>query len=196
MNAAVPRNSYGGSKLLFANDNFSGRKWLIDGGALWSIIPPTPEQRALGPNAWKLSAANGTDIACYGLSDQTVCIGDHAYEYTFIIADVQQPILGADFLSDHYLAPNHRDGTLIDLKDFSTIHVNRRSTQSEAHDSITNINLVDQKDDPFFQLLDKFPSLCDPSFKTKLLMLSRFITLTQPPYSSSLNQRTGYAFTS
>ena len=39
------------------------------------------------------------------------------------IADVKQPILGADFLAKHYLAPNHRDGTLIDLRDMSTIKV-------------------------------------------------------------------------
>ncbi|MEL6804333.1 MAG: reverse transcriptase family protein, partial [Bacteroidota bacterium] len=62
---------------------------------------------------------------------------------------------------------NHRDGTLIDLRDFSSIQVNKNHAEQETPNQWTQINLINQKDDPFHQLLDKFPSLSDPSFKTK-----------------------------
>ena len=121
INAALPREAKTGNHLLYAVDSNDCTRWLIDGGALWSIVPPTPQQRASGPNAWKLQAANGSDISCYGLADRQVCIADRTFDFTFIIADVKQSILGADFLDRFYLAPNHRDKSLIDL-DFYSLH--------------------------------------------------------------------------
>ena len=165
VNAALPRNHSGGNNLLYAVDSNDETRWLIDGGALWSIVPPTPHQRESGPNAWKLEAANGSSIACYGLTDRDVCISDRNFPFTFIIADVRQPILGADFLTSYYLAPNHRDKVLIDLSDLSTIPVGiDRNTQSNR---VTDINFVDQKDDPCYQLLDSFPAILTLSFKAK-----------------------------
>ena len=165
INAALPRDIKGGNHLLYAEDSNDKTRWLIDGGALWSIVPPTPQQRASGPNAWKLQAANGSDISCYGLTDRQVCIADREFDFTFIIADVRQPILGADFLNRFYLAPNHRDRCLIDLNDWSEIPVGDRC--KDYQNRITNINLVDQKTDPFYQLLDSFPTLSTPSFTPK-----------------------------
>ena len=165
VNAALPRDMKGGNHLLYAEDSNDKTRWLIDGGALWSIVPPTPQQRAAGPNAWKLQAANGSDIPCYGLTDRQVCIDDREFDFTFIIADVRQPILGADFLNRFYLAPNHRDRCLIDLNDWSEIPVGDRCNNQPNR--VTNINLVDQKADPFYQLLDSYPTLSTPSFTPK-----------------------------
>ena len=79
------------------------------------------------------------------------------------IADVKQPILGADFLAKHYLAPNHRDGTLIDLRDMSTIKVD-----FEEKAQPIRINHVSQAPNPYYQLLDnKFPELSNPTFRVK-----------------------------
>ena len=157
---------------MYAEDSNDGTRWLIDSGALWSIVPPTPQQRASGPNAWKLQAANGSDIPCYGLTDRQVCIADREFDFTFIIADVRQPILGADFLDRFYLAPNHRDRCLIDLNNFdndlndwSRIPVGNRCNTHPNR--VTNINFVDQKSDPFYQLLDSYPTLITPSFTPK-----------------------------
>ena len=123
VNAALPRDARSGSHLLYAVDENDSTRWLIDGGALWSILPPTSQQRNAGPNAWKLQAANGSDIPCYGLTERKVCIADREFDFTFIIADVRQSILGADFLNQFYLAPNHCDKCLIDLNDMSIIPV-------------------------------------------------------------------------
>ena len=69
INSATSREVKGGTKLLYAVDSHDETRWLIDGGAVYSIIPPTPQQKAAGPNAWQLEAANGSSIPCYGVTD-------------------------------------------------------------------------------------------------------------------------------
>ena len=115
VNAATSPND--SNKLLFVHDTKTRTRWLIDGGAVLSIIPPTHAQRLKGPTNTKLQAANGTEIKCYGIRQMTINLADRAVKFPITVADVSQPILGSDFLAHSYLAPNHRDGTLIDLKD-------------------------------------------------------------------------------
>ena len=162
VNAAVPPNQTS-NDLLYVHDDVTRRRWLIDGGAILSILPPNPDERRIGPNNAKLQAANGTPIPCYGIKEEIINIGGRSFPFTITIADVKQPILGADFLSEFHLAPDHRNGNLIDLDDFSSIAAKHDNTSSP-----TRINLVDQKDDPYFALLDKYPSLCTPSFERKV----------------------------
>ena len=148
--------------LLHVTDTSRGEKWLVDGGALLSIMPPTPQQRLRGPNNVKLKAANGSDIPCYGSCDRTIIIGEQSFSFHFIIADVQSRILGADFLAKNYLAPNHRDALLLNLQDYSTLpaeHV-RGITYSP-------VNFVHQIDDPYYQLLDSYPEILTPTFTLK-----------------------------
>ena len=147
------------SFLLHVNDTRRDEKWLVDGGALLSIIPPTPHQRRRGPTGGQLRAANGTDIKCYGTVNRTITIGETDFSFDFTIADVRNRILGADFLATFYLAPNHRDALLINLLDFSTLP----ATHAKG---ITNtpVNFVSHSEDPFFKLLDNFPEIQTPTF--------------------------------
>ena len=159
--SAAPQG-YRKSDLLFVHDTQSRRKWLVDGGAFVSLLPPTHTQRVAGPVEGGLEAANGTFIACYGTVSHTVHLGDREYTFDFTIADVKQPILGADFLATNSLAPNHRDGTLIDINDLSIITAQfDRAAQSQG------INFINQKNDPYYKLLDKYPSLSTPNFTPK-----------------------------
>ena len=146
--------------LLHVIDSIRKEKWLVDGGALLSIIPPTITQKRSGPNSTKLQAANGTNIDCYGTETRTIRIGTTDFTYTFIIADVSQRILGADFLAEFYLAPNHRDGVLLNLNNFNTLPATLASGVSSFP-----INFVDQLEDPFYKLLDSHPKILTPSFK-------------------------------
>ena len=143
-------------------DKLTSNKYLVDGGALLSIVPPTHEQRLIGPNETKLKAANGSDINCFGTVDITIQIGNQTFSFNFIIADVQTRILGADFLASNYLAPNHRDAELISLKDYSTLP----AQHARGFQSIP-INFVNHIDDPFYSLLDKYPEITTPSFTIK-----------------------------
>ena len=166
MNSATPSSSSPKTirnDLLYVHDGTSKQKWLIDGGAVLSIIPPTLAQRLNGPTSTQLQAANGTRIPCYGVRNVTIHLADRKILFPVTIADVKQPILGADFLAHSYLAPNHRDGTLIDLKDMSVLRVD-----FEREAEPIRVNHVNQITDPYYQLLDnKFPNLSNPSFKVK-----------------------------
>ena len=150
------------SFLLHVIDSRRQEQWLVDGGALLSIIPPTRHQRRLGPSGPQLRAANGTEIRCYGSTTRTITIGQSDFEFNFTIADVKNRIIGADFLAHFYLAPNHRDALLLNLQDFSTLP----ATHARG---IVNcpVNFVSNANDPFFKLLDEFPEIQTPTFTIK-----------------------------
>ena len=147
--------------LLHVVDELTKQKWLVDGGAIWSIIPPTHAQRLKGPIDTPLKAANGTDINCYGRTVKTIRIGKRDFTFEFIVAAVERHILGADFLAEFYLAPNHRDGTLLDL---STPDLKTFPASIATNASTTHVNLLDEQNSPYYQLLDSFPSLSTPTF--------------------------------
>ena len=146
--------------LLRVVDSVTGQKWLVDGGATISIIPADSKARANGPTGAQLKAANGTPINTYGRCFHTLHIAKRKFHYEFIIADVQQHLLGSDFLADFYLAPNHRDGTLIDLETFDTLPA------TFAKDESSPILHV-EANNRFYRLLDSFPTISTPSFTVK-----------------------------
>ena len=148
---------------MYIHDTANKRVWLVDGGAFASIIPPSAAQKLKGPNNKTLTAANGTPIPCYGDASITVFIGDRAFRHTFIVADVKSSILGADFLATHYLAPNHRDQTIIDLKDLSTISFTVPSCDTQP--LVNKVTIGEEHSKPYKELLNEYPSLSKPNFK-------------------------------
>ena len=160
MSAATGPNG----NLLHVIDEVEGQKWLVDGGALLSIVPPTPAQRRLGPSGPELCAANGTRIVCYGSIVKTLVIGKRSFTFNFTIANVRQRILGADFLSEFYLAPNHRDGTLIDLRNFHLDALDVLPATIAHGAKSTPVSVINEINDPYYKLLDSFPEILTPSF--------------------------------
>ena len=95
-------------------------------------------------------------------------MGSKTYPFNFIIADVKQPIIGADFLAHFNLAANHREGCLIDLQNFETRgYFETIQAEFAPKSEKTRINYISQKQDPFYQLLDSYPDLSTPSFRIK-----------------------------
>ena len=148
-------------ELLFVHDSNNNVKWLVDSGALYSIVPPTPAQRAQKQENY-LQAANGTKIHCYGSVEKTIVLGSKSFVFEFIIADVKHHILGADFLAEHYLAPNQRDNSLIDLNSFDTIPTVVAKGEPPSH-----LKLINEVNSPFYQLLDQYPDILQPTFTLK-----------------------------
>lgn len=63
----------------------------------------------------RLYAANNTEIRTYGTKMQTLDIGlRRPFRWNFVIADIKQPIIGADFLSHHGILPDLKNCRLID----------------------------------------------------------------------------------
>ena len=79
--------------------------YLIDTGAEVSVLPPRSEDRDRSPiNNMQLQAANGTAIRTFGQRSVAVELGlEKSFEWSFTIADVSKPILGADFLRPYGL---------------------------------------------------------------------------------------------
>ena len=150
------------SFLLHVLDTRRQEQWLVDGGALLSIIPPTRQQRRLGPSGSQLRAANGTEIRCFGSITRTITIGQTDFEFEFTVADVKNRIIGADFLAHFYLAPNHRDALLLNLQDFSTLPA------THARGIVNSpVNFVSNVDDPFFQTFRPIPRHSDTYLHNK-----------------------------
>ena len=106
---AAPSN-----RLFKVFDSNSQKTFLVDTGAQVSVLKRThPGIKA--NDGFRLQAANGSYISTYGQKSVTVNIGlRRTFQHIFIIADVQQNILGADFLSKYDLLVDMANKRLID----------------------------------------------------------------------------------
>ena len=105
------------SKLLYVADKRNKCKYLIDTGAAVSVLPKSRTNRTSDVDCLPLVAANNTTIITYGTSKRIVDVGLKCdYTWTFIVADVKQPIIGADFLIHYSLLVNLRSRCLRDKR--------------------------------------------------------------------------------
>ena len=160
---------------LLANDNHSGKTFLIDTGAQVSLLPATAHaRRHPSPTAPKLVAANGSSIASYGTQQTHVQLGKRK----FIIADVRRPILGADFLRRHKLLVDLCDQKLIDAHSF-------QSYACAATNNDLCVSPVATVDSNHYKqcLLQQYPELRRPTFHAARPShdVSHYITTDGPP---------------
>ena len=88
-------SSTSGGKLFFITDNSSHRRFLVDTGSSFSILPFRSHARPSGPT---LRSANNARIRCWGQRSATVELEGKRFEFPFLLADVRFPIIGIDFL--------------------------------------------------------------------------------------------------
>lgn len=125
--------------------------FLVDTGSEVSAIPPSPTDRRRSPVKLTPMAVNDTPICMYRKRSLTLNLGlRRSLPWIFIVADVQQPILGADF------------GLLVDMQQRRLI-----DTHTHLHNQcILSTNLspspsICPKDanNPYLTLLSEFPAL-------------------------------------
>ena len=68
-----------------------------------------------------LVAANGSKILTFGRREMTLCLFNKNYTWDFIIADIQQPLLGADFLGNFRLLVDVAGQRLFNMESFSSM---------------------------------------------------------------------------
>ena len=104
-----------------------------------------------------LEAGNGSTIHTYGEKVMTISINDRKYVWKFIVADVTQPILGADFLCSNTLMVDVKGQRLVDPRTYTSLPL--QVTNASAH-GIHNV----VHDNNFSALLTKFPDILTPTF--------------------------------
>ncbi|GBN95167.1 Retrovirus-related Pol polyprotein from transposon opus [Araneus ventricosus] len=141
------------SRRLFIRDRISNISFLVDTGSDVSLIPANTYQKR-NSSQQTLFAANSSTINVYG--QKTLSLNFNLrrdFLWTFLIADVSIPILGADFLHYFELVPDLRNKCLRDTK---------TKLQSVGHLKYADIHSVQisiSKDKIYHKLLKEFPSI-------------------------------------
>ena len=149
-------DSHSNSRRLFVTDQFSKQSFLIDTGADISVYPARLASRRQADDI-TLFAANGTQIKTYGFISLSLDFRlRRDFKWRFIVADVTNPIVGADFLSFFGLMPDLKNGRLLDnntgLRSIGCI---------KCVDTPTVRTISDNS--AYHRLLAEFPDLTRPS---------------------------------
>ena len=146
------------SRLLFVYDKSSGLRFLVDTGAQVSVIPPGSVKRDLQPTSYTLQAANGTAIKTFGQRLLTLDLGlRRNFSWIFVIAQVNHPILGIDFLSHFGLSVDLHSRKLSDSTTSLFVHGKPSSVSS------IGIHPVYPADPKFASLLKEYPEILQPA---------------------------------
>ena len=86
----------GSGRLVLLVDQSTGDKFLVDTGAVFSVIPFSSPDPTSGP---KITTADASPIPCWGWHQRRLKAGGVWYPWKFLRAKVAFPILGADFLA-------------------------------------------------------------------------------------------------
>ena len=81
-------------------DVASSKRYLVDSGSAFSIVP---HKSSAEPTRPRLMTADGKPIHCWGRCMCSVCTRTSQFSWTFLLAPVAFPILGADFLNNFRL---------------------------------------------------------------------------------------------
>ena len=135
-------------------------KFRVDTGASISIIPASRLNGVmLNPTPVSLTTANGEKIKCHGQANLEIGIPSlkRSFSWTFVVADITNPLLGFDFLNEF--------GLIIDCKN-KTIYDPLTATKKELVLNTTSpVNVVINKVElpSFIQTsLDKYPEIISP----------------------------------
>ena len=133
-------------------------------------------------DGFRFQATNSSSILTYCQRSVTLNIGlRRSFKHVFIVADVQQNILGADFLSRYSLLVDMKNKKLIDdLTSLSVAACNSRVHQDYPRD----LCVLVKHDKKYSDLLLEFPELLKPDFTTpvKHNVVHKIKTTGQPVF--------------
>lgn len=156
-------------------DKKSARTFLIDTGADISVLPFTPTKK-VKPTKVKLYAANGSAITTYGQQQMQLDLGlRRPFDWDFVLADVNTPIIGADLITHFDLLIDLKRGRLID-------NVTKLETTCfQRPFSISSIKTFD-KTSSYADILQEFSDVTKPSNQNNSTSsLIHFIETNGPP---------------
>lgn len=138
---------------IFVKDRVSNRNFLIDTGADVCVLPRDKESSEKLTSR-ELYAANGTVIKTYGEKRLKLNLGlRRDFEWLFIIADVDTPIIGNDFLKEFELLVDAHNNRILDGRtSLSTTISSKQMPDQTGVASIKTILATNQ----FSELLRRF----------------------------------------
>ena len=170
------------SRLFFVSDRTTHTQFLIDTGSEVSVIPPSRADCRHSSDSLTLMAVNDTPIHTYGKRSLTLNLGlRRALPWIFIIAEVQRPILGADFLRHFGLLVDMQKRKLIDAH----THLYIQGTISHITSPSPSYCPKDTNN-PYITLLSAYPALtqvCSPDTPVQH-DVTHHIETTGPPVSA------------
>ena len=171
-------------RLFYVFDVNSHTRFLVDTGSEVSVIPLSLSDRRRSPDPLTLMAVNNTHIRTYGKRSLTLNLQlRRSLPWIFIIADVQKPILGADFLRHFGLLVDIQRHKLID----TSTHLQVQGILSSDPTPGTSIrSLSKDPTNPYLSLLSEFPALTQthsPGTPAKH-NIDHHIQTTGPPVSA------------
>jgi hypothetical protein len=92
-------------------DSVSKRRYLVDTGASFSVLPFYSPNFPSGP---RLSGPDGASIPCWGYRRQFLVFGRRRFVWRFLLAAVKFPIIGVDFLKHFCLLVDPAGQQLVD----------------------------------------------------------------------------------
>ena len=158
-------------------DRCNGKRFLVDTGASFSILPPPRAKDTGKPPTFDLFATNGTPVATYGTEKIVLDFGSHRkFPWIFVVAEVTQPILGYDFLSYYDLTVDPGNRCLRQQMSRTIISGSAAKCESPL------ITLIHAKNE-YVTLLQEFSSLTEPllQWPTTLRVVFHHIETTGPP---------------
>ena len=163
--------------LLHVRDTNSGALFLIDTGAEVSIIPPAASDLRRPPTL-NLVAANGSRIRSFGTRQMTLKVNGVRYNWRFQVAEVNKPIIGADFIRAFGLLVDLTGRRLVQPDGPSSIKAVLRQVPSDICNIVRAVSANE-----FEALLRSRPELSTPtfSFSAPRHGVQHYIVTTGPP---------------
>ena len=138
------------------------KAFLIYTGAEVSVVPASEQERQGAPLQKELVAENGSCIRCYGEKKLRLHVGTRHYEWTFLVADVWRPLIGADFLMHSSLLVDLSNKQLVHPEELNATPLHRTRRRSQ----ITGLAFAaTAKPSQLAKLFAKFPSVTVPNLK-------------------------------
>lgn len=166
-------------------DKNSKHKFLIDTGSDLCCFPRRLLRERRSPVNYDLCAANGSRIKTYGFLTLNLNLGlRRNFLWRFIVADVDLPIIGSDFLAHYHLLPDCRTKHIVD---FST----GLQAQGLSHPSSQSSVKAVQDSSSFSALVAEFPEITRPPGLPRIIKhetVHHIRTTPGPPVSSKVRR--------
>ncbi|XP_044597350.1 uncharacterized protein LOC123273931 [Cotesia glomerata] len=155
-------------------------KFLVDSGSVVSILPASKFRKNRNPDILTLYAANSSEITTCGTETIDVNLNlRRQFPWSFIIADVPTPIIGADFLANYNPLIDIANRQLIDST--TQLAVKGETGPIEHYNISTVSSLIPSR---YAELLKQYINITKPLSRpcmSKKGYSHRIITYGPPP---------------